>query len=142
MSTKQEIRLRMGELQKEYSTLAAELKQLDAAEKQGRNLEKFKDYTLKVFAYGYSVQEDAKLLEVTDDDRALGRLGRTGIAFVEDPSDTSGLSSSGYFIMLKSADELPRIKLLFERMNAAERIRDEKETETPKFVKVLLGETE
>ena len=45
--TRGEMRTKLSELQKEYSTLAAELKSLDAEEKKRAGVDRFKDYVFK-----------------------------------------------------------------------------------------------
>lgn len=143
MSRKVDIRTKMAELQREYSELNGELKELVSAEERGSKLERFKDYKFKVGAVGYSLYEEDKIEDLTDDDKALAEVGqKTGIPFID------AQSNQGFFYaMLKDREEHKRVKLLFARLEAFDRltggdkykerldakVRDE-------LIKVILGE--
>ena len=140
MSTKVEIRTKMAAIQKEYSALATELKEIEENEKQGANRERYKDYIHKVMVSGCYMAEmgtTPTLYPVTDEDRDEAHVSKNKL-FVVTGTDSSAPDTA--YIMLKSDTELPRLQLLFLRLFAAERIRSSEEKEPEKFVKILLGE--
>jgi len=134
-SSKLEIRSKMAEVQKEYSQLAAELKELEETEKKTVNVERFKEFQHKIMVKGTFMDKEPTVYPVQDEDRMSAYHGRL---FAVTGSNKDGST----FIMLKSLDELPRIQLMFSRLHAAERIHDKEEKDFDKYVKILLGEPE
>ena len=137
MNKKTEIRTRMAELHKEYAAKAAELKELEEFEGKAILRERYKEYLFKVFSEG-SFPAEPKFEDVTDEDREHGNLSvRTGVAF------SSGFNDGAY-LLLKSKEEYPRIKLLYDRIEAYKKLEDktmsvaDKETQ----IKILLGESD
>lgn len=134
MSRRLEIRTRMAELQKEFSALNAEVKEIEAEEKRQRNLEKFTEYKFKVGTYGHKIEEEDKMQEATDDDRAVAAQGSTGLVW-------SGFEGSNYgFVLLKAKEDYSRTKRILEVLEAATQIADEKVKDKGPHLKVLLGE--
>lgn len=136
-NTRLELRTRMAELAKEHQKLNAELKDMDEVERREKSHELFKDYLHKIGAYGYSLYKEDEISEVTNDDRERAAKGNSGLTYC-DVDHSDGLC----YVMMKSKDEYPRIKMLFDRLNAAQRVTDKNEKDKEKYVKVLLGETD
>jgi hypothetical protein len=133
MNARLEIRTKMAALNKEYAALAAEVKVLDEQEKRETNRAKFKDYVHKILVSGTHIDAEPTVYAVSDEDRDTAREGRI---FVVSEQNKDG----SCFLMLKTLDDLPRVQLLFTRLQAAEKILDKKEQDIETQVKILLGE--
>ena len=137
MSRKLEIRTRMAEVQKEFSALDAELKEIARAEKREVNKEKFKEYLYKVGTYGYTLETEDKIAEINDDDRETAHVGPSGLAY----TDFEGRSQTFRFVMLKSKEEYSRVGRILTLLEAASALANENTKDKEKHLKVLLGET-
>ena len=138
MSRKLEIRTRMAEVQKEFSALSAELKDLEASEKEEANIVKFKDYLFKIGTYGHTLEDEDKVQEINDDDRATGRLGPSGLAY----TGYEGKSQHFGYVMLKAKEDYARTKRILSILEAAQALGNEKTpvTDREKHIKNILGE--
>src|ERR1035437_9314739 len=114
-----ELRSRMAELAKEHQKLNAELKDIDEVERRAKAHELFKDYLFKIGAVGYSLYKEEEIAVVTNDDRERTATGASGLTYC-DVDHTDGLC----YVMMKSKEEYHRIKTLFNRLAAAQKIAD------------------
>jgi len=137
MKTKLEIRTRMAELQKEFVSLNAEMKEIEEGEKRAASREKYQAYLYKVGTYGYVLDPEEKILDATDKDREEVELGLSGLAYTgfENKARTFG------YVMLKDKTDHARVKKIFEMLDAVEHLKDEKVKDKEKHLKVLLGES-
>lgn len=134
MSRKKEIQARMVELQKEFSELNAEKKEIDEIEKSAQLCERYKDYHFKVFVTG-RLTDDPKWEEITDGDREIATTGqKLGLIY-------SGNFNEGAWLLFKTKEEYPRIKSLIDRLYAFEALNDKNCTDREAQVKIVLGET-
>ena len=138
MSRKLEIRTRMAEVQKEFSTLTSELKDIEHTEKSAVNKEKYKEYKYMVGTYGYTLEEEAKVRDVTDEDRETAHVGLSGLVY----ADFEGKSQSFRYVMMKSKEEYARTANVLAKLDAVAHLSDEKVKDKEKWIKVLLGETD
>ncbi len=127
-----DIRTKMAELQREYSKLASDLKVFDEEEKAKVNIEQFKDYTLKVLVNKTQIDDEPTLYPVLDEDRKDATVWNTLVV-------TDNNKDGSSYILLKTADELARVQLLFKRLDAAIKMTN-KGPEPEKYIKILLGE--
>ena len=135
MSTRLELRSRMAELAKEHGKLNAELKDMDEVERRAKSHELFKDFQFKVRIKGYTIDTEEEIVAVTDDDRERSSTGGLGLTYCDvDHSD------SLHYLMMRSKEEYPRLKLLFTRLEAAAKINDKNEKDRERHVRTLLGE--
>jgi hypothetical protein len=125
----------MAELAKEHGKLNAELKDMDEVERRAKSHELFKEFKYKIGAYGYKLYKEEEISEVIDDDRERSATGQSGLTYC-DVDHSDGLC----YVMMKEKEEYPRIKLLFDRLEAAGKLTDKTEKEKEKYVKILLGE--
>ena len=137
MSRKLEIRTRMAEVQKEFSALSAEMKEIELAEKRTANSEKFKDYLYMVGTYGHTLDPEEKIREVSDEDRQTAHMGLSGLAY----TGFEGRSQTFGYVMLKSKEEYSRVKRILILLEASAALADENTKDKEKHLKVLLGET-
>jgi hypothetical protein len=137
MSRKVEIRTRMAELQKEFSSLNAEIKTLDEADKRSASKDRFKDYKYKVGTSGYTIETEDKVTDVTDEDREVAIIGMSGLVY----TDTSSSSNYG-FVLLKERSDYERAKNVLVKLEAVLFLKDEKVKDKEKYIKILLGETD
>ena len=137
MSRKLEIRTRMAELQKEFSSLNAEIKEIDEAATKAATKEKYKDYLYKVGTYGYVLFAEEKIEDITDEDRETAQPGlASGLIY------TGVNSHDGFgYVLLKDKAEYGRVVRMFTLLDAAKHVLDEKVKDKEKYLKVLLGET-
>lgn len=133
MSRKIEIRQRMAELQREFSTLNAEVKEIDQAEEFARNRERYKDYKFKVGIYGYKVEPPEKIVEATDEDREDASTGKSGLVY-------SGYERDFGFIMLKEREDHPRLKRVCEILEAVTYLASDQVKDKEPYIKIILGE--
>jgi len=136
MSRKIEIRQLMAEAQRQFSALSAEVKEIEAQEKADQNLEKFKEYKFKIGTFGYELQEEDKIKDLTDDDRRNGHVGASGLAY------TGFHAQSEHFdyVMLRAKEDYARTQTILTKMHAAQQVADPKVKEKEKYIKILLGE--
>jgi len=125
----------MAELQKEFSTLNGEMKDIEHEAKQAFNRDKYKDYLFKIGTYGYVVDPEEKIQDATDEDREIADAGRSGLVY-------SGFQSSqGYgYIMMKDKTEYSRVVRICQIIDAVEHLADEKVKDKEPYLKVILGE--
>lgn len=141
MSRKQEIQTRIMEVQKEYSELSAELKEIQAEDKRTRARSAFGEFKLKVSWYG-DIHPEAKVMESTDKDFEIAELDEIGQPMAVYPG---GMGSFDAYVLIKSEDELPRLKDVYKRLNAARTLLNGKKDKLPsdnrkKMIAQLMGE--
>jgi hypothetical protein len=133
MSRKRDIQVRMQELQKEFSELNAEKKEIDAIETSAKLIERYKDYMFKVMVYG-KLDAEPKWEDVTDADREVATTGqKLGLIY-------SGDFKEGAWLLLKTKEEYPRVKALIDRLYAFEALSDKNCTDRETQIKIVLGE--
>lgn len=136
MSRKVEIRTRMAELQKEFSALNAEKKEIESVEEKALARDKYKDYLHKVGMYGYKLSEEEKVQDVSDEDREGAIVGLSGLVYTGvDHHDGS------CYVMLKDKVEYTRVQNILTKIEAVEHLKDDKVKDKEKWLKVLLGES-
>jgi hypothetical protein len=133
MSRKLEIRQRMAELQREFSSLNAEMKEIESIEKGAVALERYKDYQFKVGVYGYTLESEDKIVEATDEDRERSSTGKSGLVY-------TGYERDFGFIMLKTREEYPRVVRVYKILEAVNALADETVKDKEPHIKVILGE--
>lgn len=136
-----EIKTEMAQLQKRYSTLAAEVKELDIAHNREANRTRFSEYVYKIGVHGTLYpQEQIRDVEPQDYDNVI--IGNSGLLYTQ-AEPIKGQEQGFAFLMMKSLEEYPRYKLLFERLEAARIVKDKdaKIEDKEKAYKTLLGET-
>ena len=136
MRTKLEIRSEMAEVQKKFSALSAELKEIEAVEKNEANILKFKDYQFKIGTYGHTLEAAEKIQEITDKDREDGHVGLSGLAY----TGYEGTNQHFGYVMLKSKEEYTRTSIILRKLEAAAALTDAKTKDKEKHLKILLGE--
>jgi len=127
----------MAEVQKEFSALSAEIKEIEAGEKRDANRAKFQEYLFKVGTYGHALEEEEKIKDLTDEDREGGHVGMSGLAY----TGFEGRSQSFGYVMLRTKEEYNRTKTILIKLEAAAALADEKTKDKEKHLKILLGET-
>jgi flavodoxin len=137
MSRKLEIRTRMAEVQKEFSALTAEMKELDVSDKRVANLEKFKDYLYKVGTFGHTLEVAEKIKDVTNEDRETAHVGMSGLAYTGYKSHSQEFD----YILLRTKEEYARTQNILTKLEAAQHVADDKVKDKEKWLKILLGET-
>jgi hypothetical protein len=135
MSRKLEIRTRMAEVQKEFSALNGELKELENAEKMTINRDKYQDYKFKVGTYGYTVEGEEKIQDATDEDREVAGAGKSGLVY----TGFDGRSDFGY-VLLKEKSDYARTVRVLQIIDAVHHLADDKERDKEKYIKIVLGE--
>lgn len=138
MSRKVDIRTRMSEVQKEFSALTAELKEMELLEKKVTSREKYKDYLYKIGTYGHTLMDPEKIQDVLEEDRETAHLGMSGLVYTGFEAHSQHFD----YVMLKSKEEYPRVKKILTLLEAAAALADEKTKDKEKHLKVLLGEHE
>ena len=136
MRTKLEIRSEMAEVQKRFSALSVEIKELEEVEKKKANLFKFKDYHFKIGTYGHTLEDAEKIQELTDTDREDGHAGMSGLAY----TGYEGKSQHFGYVMLKTKEEYPRVAMILKKLDAATALTDPNTKDKEKHLKILLGE--
>ena len=141
MSRKQEIQQRIVDLQREYGTLSTELKGIQAEEKRSKARDQFGEFKLKVGWYG-SIHPEAKVLESTDEDFMIAEHDEIGQPMAIYPG---GMGSFDAYVLIKSEDELPRLRDIYSRLNAARTLLSGKKDKLSsdhrvKMVAQLMGE--
>jgi len=136
MSRRLEIRTRMAEVQKEFSTLNAELKDLEDVEKRAANKEKYKDYKYMIGTYGSTLEDAEKIQEVTDEDRETAHVGLSGLVYAE----YEGKSQSFRYVMMENKEDYPRVARVLEIIDAVSHLADDKERDKKKYIKIIMGE--
>jgi hypothetical protein len=125
----------MAEIQKEFSSLNAEMKEIDSIEKRAICGERYKEYLFKIGTYGYGVEPEEKIEDATEDDRETAGCGASGLVYTQ----FSNNSDFG-FLLLKSKEDYPRVKKVLILLDAVNHLKDEKEKDKDKYIKILLGE--
>jgi hypothetical protein len=128
----------MAEVQKEFSALSAEMKEIEATEKREANKAKFAEYLFKVGTYGHALDEEEKITDLTDEDREGGHMGMSGLAY----TGFEGRSQSFGYVMLKTKEEYKRVKKILTLLDAAQALATEGTKDKEKHLKVLLGEVD
>ena len=132
---KLELRTRLRDIQKEYSAVAGELKELDDAAKKASQVEKYKDYYFKVGCQG-RLQPIETISDLTDEYRLLGVDGQnTGLAYVD-----LGTQDGFCYVMLKSKEDYAYANTLLNRIHAVDAIKNKEEKDKALHIKVLMGE--
>jgi hypothetical protein len=128
----------MAELQKEFSTLNAEMKDMEAVEKKESNRLKFQEYAFKIGAFGHTIEDAEKIVEISDLDREDGHVGKSGLAW----TGFEGRSQTFGYVMLKSKEEYARTKRILGILEAVNALGDEKTppADKEKHIKTILGE--
>lgn len=137
MSRKVEIRTRISELQKEFSSLSAEIKEIEANEKKAINKEKYKDFLFKVGTFGHTLEDAEKISDVTDEDRETAHVGMSGLVY----TDFEGKSQTFRYVMLKTKEEYVRTQKVLTKLAAVQRLSDPECKDKESHIKILLGET-
>ena len=135
MSRKLDINTRMQEIQREFSELNAEKKEIEDIEKRARADERYKDFLFKVGVSGFSLEGAEKIVDVDGEDRETAETGSSGIVHTK-----PARNSTYYYVLMKSKEEHARLQLLFTRLSAAKAILSQEEKDNSKFIKILLGE--
>jgi hypothetical protein len=125
----------MAEVQKEFSALNTELKEIEGTEKKSLGRDKYKDYKFKVGTYGYIIEGEEKIQDATDVDREDAGTGKSGLVY----TGFDGKSDYGY-VMLKDKVDYTRAARLLKIIDAVYHLADEKERDKEKYFKVVLGE--
>jgi hypothetical protein len=133
MNRKLEIRSRMAELQREFSSLNTELKEMETLEKAAIARERYKEYQFKVGIYGYKLDPAEKLVEVTEEDREQAFKGKSGLIYTNYDRDFG-------FVMLKSREEHARVARVCEILSAVEALANDDVRDKEPHIKVILGE--
>jgi hypothetical protein len=128
----------MNEIQKEFSSLSAEVKEMDNREKKAINKEKYKDYLYKVGTYGHTLEDAEKISEITDEDRETAHVGLSGLVY----TDYEGKSQTFRFVMMKSKEEYARVTNVLLKLSAVQHLSDDNVKDKEKYIKILLGETD
>ena len=136
MSSKLDIRTRMAEIQKEFSALSAEIKEIEAAEKHALNKEKYKDYKYMIGTYGSTLEDAEKIQEVTDEDRETAHVGLSGLVYAE----YEGKSQSFRYVMMEQKEDYHRVARVLEIIDAVSHLADDKERDKKKYIKIIMGE--
>jgi len=137
MSRKLEIRTRMAEVQKEFSALNGELKEIESTEKRAANKGKYQDYKFKVGTYGYAIEGEEKIQEATDEDREAAGAGKSGLVY------TGFVSSSDFgYVLLREKTDYARTARVLEIIDAVHHLADDKERDKEKYIKIVLGESD
>jgi hypothetical protein len=132
---KMELRTKLRDIQKEYSAINAELKELDDASRKANQLEKYKDFYFKVGCHG-RLQTPETITDLTDDHRLLGVDGQnTGLAYVD-----LGTQDGFCYVMLKSKEDYAYANTLLNRISAVDAIKNKDEKDKALHIKVLMGE--
>jgi hypothetical protein len=133
MSRKTDIKSRMNELQKEFSELNLELKEIDSIEKSAQLCERYKGYLFKVFVTG-RLTDDPKWEDVTDADREVATEGqKLGLIY-------SGNFNEGAWLLFKNKEEYPRVRTLIDRLYAFEALSEKNCSDRESQIKIILGE--
>lgn len=133
MSRKVDIRTKMAELQREYSGLTAELKEIEELEKKAVLRERYKEYKHKVFVYS-SADKDPKFIDLTDEDREqISTSERTGIPF-------TGQFTEGAYMVVRDEAEYMRNMKLFAILEAVKVLEEKKSSDKEKHIKIILSE--
>jgi hypothetical protein len=127
----------MAELQKEFSALNAEMKEIESIDKRVANRVKFADYQFKVGVYGHSISEAEKIAELTDEDRESGHVGLSGLAYTGFDSRSQAFD----YVMLHNREEYDRVKRILTMLEAAQALSQEGTKDKERHLKVLLGES-
>ena len=136
MRNKLEIRTRMQEVQREFSELNAELKELESSEKRAANKLKYQDYKYIVGTYGHALEEEDKIKEATDEDRETAHVGLSGLVYAA----FEGQSQSFRYVMLKAKEDYARTNTVLIKLEAVAMLSDDKVKDKEKWIKILLGE--
>ncbi|CAM6003856.1 unnamed protein product [Sphagnum balticum] len=136
MSRRLEIRTRMAEVQKEFSALSAEIKEIEASEKRTANKAKYQDYKFLVGTYGYTLEPEDKIREVTDEDRETAHVGLSGLVY----TDFEGKSQTFRYVMMKRKEDYARVATVLQKLEAVAHLSDDKVKDKEKWIKILLGE--
>lgn len=131
MSRKQDVQKRIMRVQKLYGALSAELKQIQADEKLARDMERFKEYKFKVILTEKGLTEDVS--DLLEKDYGDCFFDADSLAYLKYPT-----SKTKDYLLLKSQDDLPRMKRLFEVRWATHYLREGVQPE--KQIAVILGE--
>jgi hypothetical protein len=125
----------MAEIQKEFSALNEEIKAIEHEAQHAANREKYKEYQFKIGTYGYQIDAEEKIEEVTDEDREHAGRGKSGLVY------TGFSNSSDYgFIMMKEKSDYARTARICAIIDAVEHLADEKIKDKEPYLKVILGE--
>lgn len=135
MSRKVEIRSRMAELQREFSTLNSEMKDIEHEEKTAAARNTYKDYKFKIGTHGYKVDAEEKIEEATDGDREVAGAGKSGLVY----TGFDRHSSFGY-VMLKERQDYARAARVCEIINAVENLASDEVKDKEPHIKIILGE--
>jgi hypothetical protein len=126
----------MAELQKEFSSLNSEMKEIDEIEKKAVARDRFQEYKYKVGTYGYILDPEDKTMDANDEDRENAHVGMSGLVY------TSMSANSDYAcVMLKEKTDHARAKNVLVKLDAVQKLKDEKVKDKEPFIKILLGET-
>ena len=126
----------MAEVQKEFSALNAELKDMESSEKKALNKEKYKEYKYMVGTYGYTLDPEDKVTEVTDEDRESAHIGLSGLVY----ADFEGKSQTFRYVMMKQKEDYARTANVLSKLDAVAHLSDDKVKDKEKYIKILLGE--
>ena len=131
---KLEIRKQMAELQQQFSKLNVELKDIEEVDRRAASHAKYAEYKFKIGMYGSKLYDEEQIQEVSNLDREEATIGSSGFVY------TNSETKDGYCcLMMKDKSEYSRIKLLIERLEAANMIgKNDKDKE--KYIKIILGE--
>lgn len=111
MTHKQELMAKMAEAQKEYATLATELKEIKRLEDIETRAKNFSEFKYKVH---WSGEPDDRVLELLPEDFEFATWSRFGLPVLiyQTPAGQDA------FILLRTPEELPRLKELVKRIDA------------------------
>lgn len=135
MSRKLDIRARMQELQKEFSELSAEMKEIESIEKRAVNAHKYKDYLFKVGTYGSKLEAEEKIVEASEEDRETAQTGKSGLVY----TGFSHASDYGY-VLLKAKEEYKRAARVTAIVEAVNNLASDNIKDKEPHIKVILGE--
>jgi hypothetical protein len=86
--------------------------------------------------YGYTLEEEEKITEVTDDDRETAHIGLSGLVY----ADYEGKSQSFRYVMMKEKSDYARTASVLTKLYAVAQLSDDKVKDKEKYIKILLGE--
>ena len=78
---------------------------------------------------------EEEIKEVTDEDREDGGVGSSGLVYTG-----SGHTDGFCYLMMKDKAEHPRLLKVLVILDAVAHLKDEKEKDREKYIKILLGE--
>ena len=133
---KAELRAQMAQLHSQYVAIVGELKELEASDERSAKRDRYKDFAVKVLV-GDSMPDEPSFEPVTDEDRETSTFSN-----VMQAPFSGNFKTGAAYLLLKSEQEYVRLKLLHDRIKAANDIQDPKSEEDLRVrcIRTILGE--